>query len=68
MSKPVIWTEDMIRALREKRAEGKSVFDCAEEIGVGYRVALNKAQELDIAKRNRRGCSPGTTALRSAAE
>ena len=51
--KEVIWTPEMIRTLRELRAEGMTLYRCAERIGVSYGVVCRKAHELGLAGRKR---------------
>jgi hypothetical protein len=54
MGRPaVIWTPEMIRALKELRAAGVKLLVCAERIGVSYTVVCKKAQELGLAGRRR---------------
>jgi hypothetical protein len=52
MSPPRLeWTPEMIAALKALRAEGLSLYRCAERIGVAYPTCVFKARELGIAKR-----------------
>ena len=52
--KEVIWTPEMIRALRELRAAGLTLYRCAEKIGVSYGIVCRKAHELGLAERKPR--------------
>jgi hypothetical protein len=47
----VTWTSEMIAELRTLRADGWSLYRCAERIGVAYSTAVFKARELGIAAR-----------------
>jgi hypothetical protein len=51
----VAWTEEMIAALRDLRAQGAAIYFCAEKIGVSYDLAVHKCRELGIANRRNRG-------------
>ena len=51
----VIWTREMVEALKGFRAAGMSLKDCAERLGVGYPTAVYKARELGLAKPMNRG-------------
>jgi hypothetical protein len=59
MRRPMVWTPEMLAALRNLRARGTPLFLCAERIGVGYSTAVYKARELGLAGRMNWGRVPG---------
>jgi hypothetical protein len=50
----LVWTPEMIAALRSMRGQGVRITVCAERIGVAPRGAFKKARELGIHGRRRR--------------
>jgi hypothetical protein len=52
------WDDEMIRVLREMRAEGVNLARCAKRIGVAYSVVRYKARELGVGERIRSGPAP----------
>jgi hypothetical protein len=55
----LIWTDDMVTALRNLRAGGMPLLLCAEEIGVSYPLTVYKARELGLSKRINSGRTAG---------
>jgi len=49
----LVWTPEMIAALRSMRGQGVPLMRCAELIGVGYPAAVAKARELGLQGRRR---------------
>jgi len=59
----VIWTDEMIAALRDLRQRGATLYECAERIGVCYAHTIYKARELGLAQRLNRGNVRGAAVL-----
>jgi len=57
------WTDEMTTALRNLRQSGLPLYECAERIGVSYKLTVYKARELGIAHRLNHGNVPGSVAL-----
>jgi hypothetical protein len=60
----LIWTPEMIAALKAERRKGTPLLLCSEKIGVAYVQTVEKARELGIAGRLNRGPVPGAKVVR----
>ena len=50
----LVWTPEMVDALKSMRRQGVPLLRCAELIGVAYPTAVYKARELSLAGRHRK--------------
>ena len=63
----VRWTDEMITALRRLRAQGVTIYGCADAVGVSYGTAREKCSELGIGRRMNSGQRSGEKTMGQAA-